>query len=50
MRPISFHSSIRRIIQPLHTLSLFILGAVVLLICGPYIVVGWIQDKLREKG
>jgi len=50
MRPIRFHSHIRRVIQPLHTISLFIFGAVVLLICGPYIVVGWIQDKLGEKG
>ena len=50
MRPISFHSFLGGLFRGGQAVILLIFGAGALLFCSPYIVVGWIQDRLQKPG
>ena len=48
MRPITFHSHIRRIITVGQLIPIIIAGAVASLFFSPFLIGEWIQDKLQN--
>ena len=49
MRPISFHSHIRRIITVGQVIPIIIAGAVASVFFSPFLIGAWIQEKLHKR-